>query len=533
MVVFSGTVQSDFQKFIPAKLEDKVKLLDFAASDFATYRDTLLDYVKANFPLDYNYFEESDFGMLLVELMAAVGHIQSHKSDYLANENFLRTASERSSVQKLLELIGVRMKGPISAVADASLTFVAGVNGTSSITLTPDQRVIATTSPEDGAAVTYTIYKVNPNGTVDLDSNSHSIEFNFSEVDAGDTVTVASAVLMEGALAVEGGTFGGGDAVKTVNLTQSPYVEKSAQIFVDGTATTRGIYTEEENIYFASGASDKVFQVTTDQDFRASILFGDNTVGMSPAVGDTYSISYRVGGGTRGNVAAGYINAVANGTTNKGDIPSVTIQNSSIATGGTDAESVGRARRYAPLYFRSQDRIVTLADYKAFVNYFTSNYGSTGKGTASVRRAYSSANIIDVFVFEKASHTQLKRATREYKRQLLEAMEPKKMISDEPVIVDGLIRTIDLQVGITMDRELKSVEPQMVSRARTLIMEYFNVDNRDFGQEFIPQDVVRAVLEGEPRIRFATVDNIQADAIVLDFNEIIQLNNLTITARYI
>ena len=76
MVVFNATVQSDFLKHLPNQLENKESLINFAASDFDTFRNTLIGYVKANFPTDYNNFEESDFGMLLVELMAAVGHIQ-------------------------------------------------------------------------------------------------------------------------------------------------------------------------------------------------------------------------------------------------------------------------------------------------------------------------------------------------------------------------------------------------------------------------------------------------------------------------
>ena len=81
MVAFSGTVQSDFLKNIPSELDNKQKLIDFSASDFESIRANLIKYVKANFPLDYNNFEGSDFGVLLIELMAAVGHIQSNKSD--------------------------------------------------------------------------------------------------------------------------------------------------------------------------------------------------------------------------------------------------------------------------------------------------------------------------------------------------------------------------------------------------------------------------------------------------------------------
>ena len=349
MVVFSGTVQSDFLKFIPNQLENKEKLIDFAASDFDTLRSTLVSYIRANFPNDYNNFEESDFGMLLVEMMAAVGHIQSNKADYLANENFLRTAKDRSSVKKLLELIGVRMKGPISAIANASITFTATANTLTSVTINPASRVVSVTSPEDGGSLTYTIYKVKSNGTVDLEDTSNAIEFTYDAVTLGDTVILTDAVLMEGALAIESGSFASVDAVKTVKLSQSPYVEKSAQVFVNGILATAGIYTEEDNIYFASGATDKVFQVTTDEAFRASILFGDNSVGQSPAVGDEYTVSYRVGGGTRGNIAKSFINAQIAGSDTVSDSVAITVQNTSLATGGADAESIARAKRYAPL----------------------------------------------------------------------------------------------------------------------------------------------------------------------------------------
>ena len=530
MVVFSGTVQSDFLKHIPNQLENKEKLINFAASDFESLRTTLVSYIRANFPNDYNNFEESDFGMLLVELMAAIGHIQSNKSDYLANENFLRTAKDRSSVKKLLELIGIRMKGPISAVANASLTFVATANTLSSVVVDPASRIVSVTSPEDGGSLTFTLYKVKTNGTVDLEDSSNSLEFFYDAVTVGTTVTVTDAVLMEGALVVESGSFPSVDVVKTIRLTNAPYVERSAQVFVEGNTITAGVYTEEDNIYFASGATDKIFQITTDEAFRASVLFGDSSVGSSPSIGDQYTVSYRVGGGTRGNIANSFINAQITGAA-ASDSVAITVENSSIATGGADAESVAKAKRYAPLKFRAQDRLVTLPDYKAFTNSFISSYGSTGKATASVRRAYSSANILDIFVLERASNTQLRQATPEYKRQLLVAIDDKKMLTDEPVVVDGLIRTIDVFVTLTMDEKYKFDESRLISRAREIILEYFNIDNTDFGEQFIPQDLIKSIL-GETQIRYAEVDNIDK-TIHIGFNEIIQLNNLTINTNYI
>ena len=531
-MVFSGTVQSDFLKFLPAELENKERFIDFSASDFESLRRNLISYTKANFPLDYNNFDESDFGVLLIELMAAVGHIQSHKSDYLANENFLRTARERASVKKMMDLIGVRMKGPISAAANASLSFSPGVS-VNSLTLSPSQRVVSITSPQDGRPLIYTIYKVNPDGGIDLTNNTDSLEFNFEPT---ENPVVTSAILLEGAFVKESGTFTSPDNIKSVTLSQSPYVEKSAQLFIDGNETTNGVYLEVDNLFFTSGAGDKVFQVATTGDFKASLLFGDRTTGQSPAQGDSYTVTYRVGGGDRGNVSESFINAQINGTSTRSSDSSevsveVTVQNTSQATGGANSETIASIKRYGPLKFRSQDRLVTLNDYKSFANVFASNYGSTGKATATVRRAFSSANIIDVFVLERANDLQLRQATQEYKKQLLEAISLKKMLTDEPVIVDGLIRTLDLNVTIKLDKKFKKDSSSIISRTKDRISNYFNIDNSDFGDPFSPEDLVRVILQ-EPLIRFATVDNVDK-AIEVGFNEIIQLNNFSVTAEII
>ena len=519
MPVFKGTVQSDYLKRLPAQLDDK---------------QTLIKYVKANFPLDYNNFESSDFGVLLLEMMAAVGHIQSNKSDYLANENYIGTARSRDSVKRLLEVIGVRMKGPISAAANASITYSVGsVTSPSSMTVDAADRVTTINSPEDGGTLSYTLYKVNPNGTVDLTSASNDLVLDVSAI-AG-SVVANDLVLLEGSLVVETGTFTSPESVKTINLSQGPYVEKSAQIFLEGAPETEGVYIEEENIYFASGGDDKVFQVTTDETFRASILFGDDSTGKSPSIGDAYTVSYRVGGGSRGNIAESTINApiqVESSDSTATDNIQGTLENTSLATGGRDAESIAQAKRYAPLFFKSQDRLVTLPDYKGFANTFTSNYGSTGKATATVRRAYSSANIIDLFILERASDRQLRRATSEYKRQILTAIESKKMLTDEVVIVDGLIRTLDLIVTLTVDKRFKRNEPALIQSARNSIESYMNIDNTDFSEPFIPQDVIRVLLENETNIRYATVDNVES-TITVGFNEIIQLNNLSLRIDYL
>ena len=139
---------------------------------------------------------------------------------------------------------------------------------------------------------------------------------------------------------------------------------------------------------------------------------------------------------------------------------------------------------------------------------------------------------MDLFVLERASDLQLRRATQEYKRQLLEAIEPKKMLTDEIVVVDGLVRTLDLVVTITLDEKFRRNESILVQSARDSILNYMQIDNTDFAEPFVPQDLIRVLLEPQSNIRYAEVSNVD-NTIKVGFNEIIQLNNLTIKTEYI
>ena len=520
---FSGTISSDFMKLADIPVSKRPSLINFAATDFVSLRQSLIDYTKAVYPNDYKYFVESDLGLMFLELTAYMGAVMSMKADMLANENFLATAKQRSSVKKLLELIGIRMKGPLSAAADVKITFDSDAD---SFTLGRGTRAITVTSPEDGGNLTYTIYKV-VNGLVDTVNSTGDIIFAKSEADDPTTGKIYSNfVIQEGALVDEQGDFAATEGIKTIKLSQGPVVEGSVLVFVTSpNAATTGAYTEVPNVYYASGSSDKIFEVVYDENYNATVVFGDGSVGISPEDTASFRVEYRVGGGTRGNIAKDTINATVVAT-NGGSRLAGTITNISKATGGANAETIEHAKKYAPLNFRRQDRLVTLEDYSVFANTFISNFGTVGKAAAATRKAYASANVIDIYVLEKASDLQLQRATTNFKTQLLDAINKKRMATDDIAIVDGLVRTLDLGVTIRIDKEEEENQDSIKTKVRDKILNYMSADNREFGEDLNIAELNRQIFEVD-EVRFSTVDNLDQD-ITIDFNEIAQLNNLTI-----
>ena len=532
---FTGEVASDFMKKVIIPDDRKDTLIDYESTDFLSMRNSIIEYIKAVYPLDYQNFSESDLGIMLVEIVAYMGAVLSLKADMLANESFLATARNRNNVRKLLELVGVRMRGPLAAAANATITIGTALTaGQNSLVIPPANRTLTIASPEDGGQVTYTLYKVEAGRISGANSNS-TIYMNKEEAnDPANPAIWSNAALLEGALVVDKGTFTSYDSIKSLTLNQSPVIEGSIQVFVDapGVPAASGAFTQVESIYFASGATDRIFQVNLNDSFGGTIVFGDNIAGISPPVGSSYEVSYRIGGGTRGNVQKSFINALTTGQIDgdAGNTLPATIENTSLATGGSNAESVSHAKKYAPLFFKSQDRLVTLEDYVARGAKFISSYGTIGKVTAAVRKAYSSANTIDVYVLERASDIQLQQATTSFKMELLAHLQEKKMLTDEIVIVDGVVRSLDLVMAISVDKNLLPREEEIKSKTRDAVLRYFNTQNFDFEDPFVLTDFTRDIFTKVDDVRFAEVDNVDTN-IHIEFNEVIQLNNVVINVK--
>lgn len=521
------TAASDFLKYVEYREDEKSSLIDYAATDFLSLKASLINYLKAVYPLDYNNFSESDLGVMFIELVSYMGAVMSMKTDMIAHEMFLKTSKNPNNVRKLLDLIGVKLRGPSSSAAMTTLTADTALTGAGeSLTVQASDRVVTAVSPLDGQSVSYTLYPTN-NGSIENPLKDASIKFYYEDSNGGQTWE--NAVFVEGAFAVDRGTFSEVDVLKSISLSKSPVVDGSVQVFIDsGSGDTSGVYREVDSLFSASGSDDKIFRVAYGNNYDGVIEFGDGVAGALPPAGAEYTVTYRVGGGERGNNNSNVITATIN--TVEGN--SLAATNTQPFTGGADAESVDHAKKYGKLVYRQQDRLVSLDDFIAFANTYKGPLGTSAKATAVTRKAFGSANIIDVYLLEKASNLQLQKASIAFKQAMLSAMEEKKMLTDEIVLVDGLVRTLDIDLRISLDRRFQNQEESLKNKISNIVTTYFNVDNRDFGESFFPADIAREVFTNVPEIRIAEVTNYK-DSLNLEINEILQLNNFSLNFNYV
>jgi hypothetical protein len=86
------------------------KNADFQSYDFDNLRRTMINYLRENYPEDFNDYIESSEYLALIDLIAFLGQNLSFRIDLNARENFLELADRRESVLRLARLLSYNVK---------------------------------------------------------------------------------------------------------------------------------------------------------------------------------------------------------------------------------------------------------------------------------------------------------------------------------------------------------------------------------------------------------------------------------------
>ena len=117
-----------YDSFINANLQ---------AYDFDTIRTAMVDYVRNNYPENYNDWIESAEFVALLDVVAQFGHNLAFRVDLNTRNNFLSTAERQESIFKLAEFLGYTPRrnvpafGEMKVVSVKTNESVIGSDGTS------------------------------------------------------------------------------------------------------------------------------------------------------------------------------------------------------------------------------------------------------------------------------------------------------------------------------------------------------------------------------------------------------------------
>jgi len=121
---------------------------DFKSYDFETIRRSMVDYLRQNYPENFNDYIDSSEYVALIDMIAFLAQSLSFRIDLNARENFIDTAQRRDSVLKLAKLISYNPRrtqaanGFLKIVSVMTTENVFDANGTNI-----NNRVIAWNDP--------------------------------------------------------------------------------------------------------------------------------------------------------------------------------------------------------------------------------------------------------------------------------------------------------------------------------------------------------------------------------------------------
>lgn len=463
--------------------KDLSNIIDYTAKDYTAIRQAMLDLAKEKLPA-WTDHSPNDLGVVLVELFANLGDSLFYYLDRLANESYLATAVERRSVMHLLRLIGYELRSPQPATAELTLLFTADATG--SVTVNSGAHFQTTA---DTAREVIGFQYVRDPITIDLDAlptfthSDDEVYKRFATLPVQQVDGRENNVLLGSSAGIADQRFA---------LGRAPLIDGTLQVDVDE-GTGFKAWTVQASL-LNSRSTDEHCIVRRDESGKAWVIFGDNQYGKIPRRStDNLRVSYSVGGGTKGNVAA-YTIVEGPGI---GGLEGVF--NVQPATGGADAEAIEEAAVRGPRVFRTMGRAVTAHDYETQAMRF---------GVGKARARAGGWNRIELFVAPVGGG----QPTDTLKADLRDYFEDKRMLTALLDIRDPTY--INVFIEGELEVEAYYFADQVQQKAQDAVADLLVFEKVDFEDRLYISKVYEAIeaIEGVKGVnisRFARSDAMQ------------------------
>lgn len=337
--------------------------IDYTSRDFESLRADMVRLIRARLP----QWEPSpaDFGLALVEAMAYAMDSVHYYLDRVANEAYLDTAVQRESLYSIAEMFNYRPKE-----ASPAVVWLQFSNSTQSpVSIPAGTRCQATVLGASGSA---------------------SVK-NFETVSSGNVPAIVGGEPGVTSLqALEGRTYTDEILGVSTGFVRQRFILPRTSVLQDTISITTQIadsLDEWRQVGTLSGSSptDRVYTVTRLTDGSSRVEFGNGFAGLIPPLHSTIRATYRVGGGSAGNVAIGTVKVIVDPV-----LYGVSVTNPAVAVGGTDTESIDSIRVNAARAFRSRGRAVTLGDFEGLAETIT--------GVAKAKAVGNNASSVTIYI---------------------------------------------------------------------------------------------------------------------------------------
>jgi hypothetical protein len=322
--------------------------LEITDLDFDTIKGNLKTYLKGQSEFTDYDFEGSGLSVLL-DVLAYNTHYNAFVANMVANEMFLDTAVNRSSVISLAKALGYTPVGSKSSKAIVDIT-VHDATGPS-LTLLAGHTFMSKASGTAYQFVNISDVTIIPSSGVYKFSDVEIYEGSWVEVDYTVNVSDVDQKFILDNKRIDISTL-------TVKIQNSD----------SDTVTTT--FQKANNLVEVKSDSNVFFvQETTKGEWE--VYFGDGVVGKELTDGNIVKVSYIVTNEDESNGAIRFVSGSA-----IGGFVDITVSTNAAASGGAVAEELDTIKHNAPFNYTAQNRAVTANDYKTLVPQIYSNVDS-------------------------------------------------------------------------------------------------------------------------------------------------------------
>ena len=392
--------------------------LDISELDFENIKSSLKRFLSNQTQFKDYDFEGSSMAVLL-DLLAYNTHYLAYNANFVANEMFMDTAQLRSSVASLAKLVGYTPNSARAPIADLKLVINDGTGST--ITIPAGTKF---SSAIDG--LTYTFVTVGDHVVQPIDG----------------VYTAQSLEVYEGTYVSYNYTVDTSDIDQRFLIPSDRADSTTISVAVQNSASdvTTSTYNKATSITELNGDS-KVYFLQEAEDGQYEIYFGDGVIGKKLDDGNIISISYVVTNKTEANGATSFsLSGSISGFTD------VTITVNSSAQGGAEPETLQSIKTNSANFYASQDRAVTVEDYKTKTKQLYAN-------VQSVSAWGGEDNDVPFYgrVYISILPTSGSNLTESTKSRIITNLKKFSVASVTPVIVDPEITNIILRSSIKFD----------------------------------------------------------------------------------
>ncbi len=308
--------------------------------DFDDIASNLKEYLKGQSTLkDYN-FEGSNIS-LLIDLLAYSSHVSAFNANMVASELFLDTAQIRKNVVSRAKEIGYTPTSATASMATIDLQVnnpLIGGEIPTSLTLNRGHKF---KTAYDGLVFPYVLLESKTISPLDG-------IFKFENLK-----------LYQGTMNSDIFAYNGQIQNQRFSLSEELVDTDSITVTVQSTGGGSSSWAKSEDISGVDKDS-KVWYVQENDQGLFEVYFGDGVISAEPLDGDTITISYLVTNAT--HTEGANIFTMSDSIGGNSD---VTITTRTASSGGKDKEDIESIRFAASKFYTSQNRLVTVDDYKS------------------------------------------------------------------------------------------------------------------------------------------------------------------------